>query len=386
MRVLILSFSEVSRDPRVLRQIRALHDHADLSVAGFGSFPDADLSFFSIGKKRRSVLWKILAFITLLLGFFRLHYWWQLEFPRVALALLGNARFDVILANDVNTLPLAFALSRGDCPVLLDAHEFSPGEFSGLVWRLSIGRLYHWICIRWLRKVELMSSVCHEIGDLYRAKYGKGADFIVYNVPRTPEPVGPISLPRESSSRTIRLVHHGSAEPERRLERMVQMMDMLDDRFSLDLFLVGHLSPYAKGLAKYTYRQNSVRVLPPLRSQEIVPALSQYDIGVYLLSPESKNNLFALPNKFFDFVQAGLALAIGPSPAMERIVRDEGLGVVASDFHPSSLAALLVSMTSEQLSLFQSNSCACRSRYTSELAEEEVLMRVLSLSNDRLTR
>lgn len=324
---------------------------------------------------------KAIAYITLLLGLFRLHYWRQLEFPRTALSLLSRAHFDVILANDVNTLPLAFHLSQGCCPVLLDAHEYSPGEFSGLAWRLSIGRLYHWICKRWLPKVALLSSVCIEIGDLYLTKYGKGADFIVYNTPRSVSPVELASCSPSSPADTIRLVHHGSAEPERRLELMVQMMDLLDDRFILDLFLVGHQSSYAKGIVQGSSRQKSVRVLPPIPPADIVSTLTQYHIGVYLLSPESQNNLFALPNKFFDFVQAGLALAIGPSPAMERIVRDERLGVVASDFYPASLAALLGSMTFEELRIFQAHSRACRSKYTSELAEQQILTRVMSLAD-----
>lgn len=55
MRVLILSFSEISSDPRVLRQIRALRGHASLSVAGFGTLLDSEINFFPIGKKRRGM-------------------------------------------------------------------------------------------------------------------------------------------------------------------------------------------------------------------------------------------------------------------------------------------------------------------------------------------
>ena len=378
MRVLILSFSEISRDPRVLRQIRALRDHADLSVAGFGSFPDADLSFFSIGKKRRSVTWKILAFVTLLLGLFRWHYWRQLEFPRAAVSQLSKERFDVILANDVNTLPLAFALSQGGCPVLLDAHEYSPGEFSGLAWRLSIGRLYHWICESWLSRVSSMSSVCSEIGDLYGAIYGRSADFIVYNVPCALP--GHLDLPT-SSDGVIRLVHHGSAEPERRLECMVEMFDLLDERFRLDLVLVGHQSSYAQSLLRFGSSSGRMRLLPPFPPSQIVPSLLSYDVGVFLLPPVNYNYRYALPNKLFEFIQASLAVAVGPTPPMRRIVEEERCGVVSSDFSPAALARELNEMTMAQLRSYQANARACRSRYTSERAERDILARVSALGD-----
>lgn len=381
MRVLILSFSEVARDPRVLRQLRALRAHAELSVAGFGSLADSDITFYSIGKNSRGLGWKMLAFSTLLLGLFRLHYWRQLEYPKIAIRKLADVRFDVILANDVNTLPLAFSLAANGCPILMDAHEYSPGEFSSLAWKISIGRLYHWICKRWLARVALMSSVCVQIGDLYGAKYGKNADFVVYNVPQSLSALGPIPLEPRRADGLIRLVHHGSAEPERQLERMVEMLDYLDNRFVLDLVLVGYNSKYAQRLVEQTSFPERLRILPPFPSHEIVASLLLYDVGVFLLPPVNPNYRYALPNKLFEFIQAGLAVAIGPTPPMARVVRGERVGIVATDFSPVSLANDLNAMSIDNLSAFKANSRACRSRYSSDVAEREILARVTSLAD-----
>ena len=104
-------------------------------------------------------------------------------------------------------------------------------------------------------------------------------------------------------------------------------------------------------------------------------------MGLYLLAPTSQNNFYALPNKFFDFVQAGLAIAVGPSPAMAKIVNDNRLGIVATDFSPNSLAHDLNAMSIDNLRAFKSNSRACRSRYTSDVAEREILARVTSLAD-----
>jgi hypothetical protein len=69
--------------------------------------------------------------------------------------------------------------------------------------------------------------------------------------------------------------------------------------------------------------------------------LNQFDLGVFLLEPVNFNYRLALPNKLFEFIQARLGVAIGPSPEMARVVESTGCGVVAPDFRPASLAACL---------------------------------------------
>jgi len=81
--------------------------------------------------------------------------------------------------------------------------------------------------------------------------------------------------------------------------------------------------------------------------------LNQYDIGVYILEPSSFNNFHALPNKFFEFVQARLAIGIAPSPEMARIVKEYDLGVVAEDFSPESLATRLMNLDHEKINYYK---------------------------------
>jgi hypothetical protein len=80
-----------------------------------------------------------------------------------------------------------------------------------------------------------------------------------------------------------------------------------------------------------------------------------YEIGMFLLEPTNFNYLHALPNKFFEFIQARLAIAIGPSPEMARLVKEHDLGVVAQDFKPQSLANALRVLTPEKVAQFKQN-------------------------------
>jgi len=50
-------------------------------------------------------------------------------------------------------------------------------------------------------------------------------------------------------------------------------------------------------------------------------------------------NLHALSDKLFEFIQACLADAIGPSPEMARIIHEDSCGIVADDRALSFVAA-----------------------------------------------
>jgi hypothetical protein len=94
----------------------------------------------------------------------------------------------------------------------------------------------------------------------------------------------------------------------------------------------------------------------PVFPQDIVRRISQYDIGFYLLEPNNYNNEMALPNKFFDFVAAGLAVCIGPSPSMANMVQEYGFGCVAPSYKPREVADVLNHLTEDQIEAMRSAS------------------------------
>jgi hypothetical protein len=96
----------------------------------------------------------------------------------------------------------------------------------------------------------------------------------------------------------------------------------------------------------------------PVPTEKIPSTINQYDIGVYPLEPRCLNEELALPNKFFEFVQARLAIAIGPSTEMARLVRKHDLGVVAEDFSAQSMANAISALSPEDILRYKENSDA----------------------------
>jgi hypothetical protein len=344
---LVLSFSPIASDPRVVRQVRTLATRFDLTIAGFGGAPAGAAEFIGLEPPSRHS--KMLDMPKLLARRFEDYYW---GLPHVANArhMLASRRFELVVANDVQALPLALELADG-APVLLDAHEFSPREFEDRgLWRLLHGPYTDWLCRRYLARAAAMTTVAHGIAEAYQRAYGLEVS-VVHSAPAlahlTPQPV---------PSDRIRMVHHGAAVRSRRIEVMMEMMELLDSRFELDLMLVPGDARYIGRLKSMAQGKARIRVLPPVRMEEIVPFTNRYDIGLFLLPPANFNYAQALPNKFFEFIQARLAVAIGPSPEMKRLVERFDCGLVAPDFAPASLARLLSGLTPERLAAFKANS------------------------------
>jgi hypothetical protein len=85
----------------------------------------------------------------------------------------------------------------------------------------------------------------------------------------------------------------------------------------------------------------------------------------------------ALPNKLFEFIQARLAIAVGPSPEMAAIVREHACGVVADDFTPRALADVLAGVTREQIATFKAGANGAAQLLNAE-QNQEIVLRLVS--------
>lgn len=336
--VLILSFSNIVSDPRVSRQVQALAGVHEVTTCGYGAAPSNAVRHIEVSPPLRSFLSRVASLLPLQVGSYERYYWSQPQVRRAEDELRSKV-FDITIANDLPTLPLALRVAAGRS-VIFDAHEYAPREFEDrALWRLFLQRYCVYLCRTYMPRASAVTTVCQGIADEYERCFGV-RPVVLSNATRFHE-----LAPRPTGDGAIRMIHHGIAMRSRRLENMLELMAHLDGRFFLDLMLMPTDPSYLAHLRSCAGRDSRIRFLPPVPMQELVRFTSAYDVGLYLLEPANFNNLHALPNKFFEFIQARLALAIGPSPEMARIVTEFDCGVVADDFSPASLARRLNALT-----------------------------------------
>lgn len=354
-KVLIISFSNLTTDPRLNRQFKSLSNSFKLFVAGYNCPTFENVHFINLIHHKKSFLEKIFKAIKLIFRRFNSVYWDKKMKQDYSLIknTLDSEKVDIIYANDIESLPLAFKLKECfKCKVVFDAHEYAPREWEDkLIWRLVIQPYILHYCNQFIPKVDLCITVGQRIAEEYQSQFGLKKVHVILNAPSLETNLSPSKV----DPNNIRMIHHGGAIKSRKLELMIDMMDYLDDRYSLDLMLVPSDINYLNQLKKKA-KSKKVTFIPPVPMKDIAKEINQYDLGVYILDQSKNfNNKNALPNKFFEFIQGRLAIAIAPSPEMKLAVNSYNLGVVSNEFSPSSLAKELNRLTADDIRQFKEN-------------------------------
>lgn len=342
-RALVVCYSAVGSDARVTKQIRWLEaagyrvdvlsrgpEHPDATGAalriGFPPLPLRLLSYLLLPPRSR----------------FR-----AVVERHIPTAELAGRRYDLVLVNDHQLLPwvVEAVSSLTDGPVILDLHELYSANGDGGLYRLLHARYDDWL-LRFIGYPAFTThlTVAEGIADIYRDEYGLERPGVIRNVAfydeLEPSPVDPDE---------IVLVHHGYAAVERGIDIMLDAMLLVGPRYRLELMVLGDersLSPLrshpAVKAGRATFRE-------PVGVTDVARALNAYDLELIFFPPRFPNNIYALPNKFFEAIQGRLGVVIGRSPEIVPFVEAHGFGVIVDGWTGADLASVLDALTAEDI-------------------------------------
>lgn len=360
-RILVLTFTPFAQEPRALKQVRYLQETHDVTTAGFGPSPFADVPHVEIPESPRH-RWGLFGWL-LSLGLLVLRWYRPLTFisalDQAAARRLGGADWDIVIAHDLKTLDASLGLkpSHG---VVLDLHEYAPRqEEHSFLWRLLIAPYFRWMCRTRVPQTAAVVTVSQGIVDEYKRQFGFDSTLVVNATPYYEMEVGPVGSP-------LRLVHSGGIAVQRRLDIMIEGVRQSSADVTLDLYLVGGESALMTQLKSLAGDDPRIRFREPVPYQELIQTLNGYDVGLSIFPPTTFNLAWCLPNKFFDFVQARLGVIVGPSPEMTRFIDEHGIGSALPDFEPSTLARALESLTAERVAGWKAASAAHAGALSSE--------------------
>jgi hypothetical protein len=351
-RVLVLADVDLSCDARIQRQLTFLRDGYEVDCLCRKASPVEGVRYLELGAgSRPGAAEKLVGAAMSAAGVFG-PIVASKPFYRRGLSRVAGERYGLVIANDVDTMPLALGIAAAcGAKVLLDAHEYAPAQFDNSIrWRLTSGRYMRYLCARYATRADGAITVCEAIARLYRERFGIVAS-VLTNAPEyaslAPSPV---------DAGAIRLIYHGAVNPNRRIENMYRVLDALPERYSLAMMVTNPDSPCGRELRAMAGPR--VAFVPPVAHDRVAEAINGYDIGLYLLEPRNDNQRYALPNKFFEFVQGRLAVAVGPSDEMAAYVKRYDLGAVSEDFSPSSLASRIASLGADDIARCKRNAHA----------------------------
>lgn len=279
---------------------------------------------------------------------------------------IKNSQYHYIIAHDLYLLPYLFDNFKNQ-KIIFDAREYYPKEFeSNFIFNYLERPERELICKIYLPKCFKILTVSDKISEEYKTNFNVES-LVVLSLPYL-KSLPPIAK-RENDE--IKIVHHGMANPDRKIENMISVVEKIGKNFSLDLVLVGN-NKYTEKLKKIS-KSSKIRFLKPWPFNEIIANLSNYDVGFFYVEPTTFNLKYCLPNKFFEFIHAGLAIAIGPSPEMQKIVEKYNIGIVSDEFSIESMSTALENLNQYNLELFKNNSVSLRNKMNAQVELKKIL-------------
>lgn len=322
-RVLVLAATAESADPRARRQIDAAEAAGiDVAFVGLPTRPQAIGTGARASALREShrPLLRELRGLTRLLRV-------TTTTARLVMRAARRPRPSIVHANDLDTLLAAYVVSRWRrARLVYDAHELYTGFDADppRIWLRAITRIEGWLARAADAVITVSPEIAEELGRRYRLTR---RPVVVLNCPAL-EPSEPAA-----HRGPIRIVYQAAVGPGRDLDELARAAALAGVEVSARVLGASSFPP-------------GIHRLEPVGPDALVRALLPFDVGLVIDQASTDNTRFALPNKLFEYLMAGLAVVVPDAPAMAALVERDGVG---RTYAPGGLSAVLSELARDRL-------------------------------------
>lgn len=271
----------------------------------------------------------------------------------------------VFHGHDLNTACMALQLAREtDSGCIADFHEWFSENVEWSVrenayvrnrwFKRMVMRRGERLC---MRHCDAVITVCDSIANELQAMQGRADGVhVVRNIPDLSPPDPSLQVPdvrRQVGARPDEfiLLWQGGVGPSRLLEPIIRALALAP---GVLLVIRGpgleEGSPFREHYRREAQAAgvlDRLRLLPPVPSRQVVAAAAGADAGIWTLPNLSKNFYYALPNKIFEYLAAGLPVLVANFPEAAGLVRRYDVGLAFDPYVPASIADALNRLKAE---------------------------------------
>ncbi|MFC7286920.1 asparagine synthase (glutamine-hydrolyzing) [Herminiimonas glaciei] len=279
---------------------------------------------------------------------------------------------DLVLCHDYFTAPAAYkVVQQHGAKFSMDCHEYARGQYMQDPYWVKWHRPYVTaLQDQYLEKTDAVTTVCSGIADLLDSEQSlRRPATVIRSTPFYSEQAF------RPTGDTITVLYHGEIYASRGLHLAVQSMRLWRPEFRL--VLRGYSDPLyieeLKKIARDNGVQDRLTIEAPVPFNQIVPSANQADIGYFVHQDNSPQRRFTLPNKFFEYVMAGIALCVSDLPEMAKLVKQHELGLLVSTYDEQAIADVINSFTKEKIDEMKRNSLLAARELNWE-AEQKIML------------
>jgi glycosyltransferase involved in cell wall biosynthesis len=260
---------------------------------------------------------------------------------RLFFYLLFN-RFDILHANDLDTLPANFLASKlKRKPLIYDSHEYFT-EVPEITNRPVVKKSWELVEKLMFPRVSRVITVNSSIAGIYEKKYGKKVH-VVRNVPEK-LPVNMKGMPPSywnlPENKKLVILQGAGINRDRGAEEAVMSMAYIENTV-LIIAGDGDIVPGLKKLVEKNRLTEKVYFIPRMPYEKLIQLTSACDCGLSLDKDSNLNYRFSLPNKLFDYIIAGIPVLGSSLPEVKAIIEKYEIGIITESHDPETIAAKL---------------------------------------------
>jgi glycosyltransferase involved in cell wall biosynthesis len=261
---------------------------------------------------------------------------------------------DVVIAHNYYTCPPGWDLARHHgAAFLIDSQEYMLGVMPDSPrWVREQRPFIKAAQDYYFARADQVFTVSQGIADRLTAEQRlKRPAKVMRNVPPyAPYPFRPVSGARK-------LLYHGLIDPARDLDLAVRAAALWTSATKLIIRgpSEGDTAGQLAALAAELGVAGKVAIEPAVPFAEMLARANGADIGYFVYRDGSPQRRFVLPNKFFEYQMAGLALMISDLPEMAALTLRYDTGVIVGEVTPEAIARAVDSLTDDQINTCKAN-------------------------------
>ncbi len=340
---LLITFSDIEYDSRILRYIKILNERYELFVIGNGKLHLKNINFnyinlkYSFKRKNKNFF-----------EFF--YYYFYLKFK--VFFIIQQIKPSFIHANDFETfLPSYISFIRKRIRIIYDSHEIwckRDGVERNLFTRF-INFFDYIFEKKIIKKIKYVITVSDSIKKYFEKNYNLKNVYVIRNLPENDLNQKCDEHIKENikNERRIKFVYIGPLNHERNVDFLYEIFKNYTCYFHLTLIGKNHI-----GLKE----SSNIRIFDQIAENKVIPTLKLFDVGIHPMRTDNLNHINSLPNKIFQYMAASLLLFIFRNNETKRIVERYKNGFLADFSDKDEVLKILEKFKNLDLENFKKNS------------------------------
>jgi len=238
-------------------------------------------------------------------------------------------------AHDLDALPAAYLAGlRFGGKLIYDSHELytEQREDTPRVIKIILQGIERFL----IKKADGVITVNNSIARELSGRYSVPVPLVLRNFMKC------MPLEKTVTSDTvypgeIKVLYHGGFLRGRGLEEVIRSVVYWDENIKLYLRGFGPTEGELRQMVSDLGLDNRIFFLDPVPMKSLIADAAFADIGIMPYKPACLNNLYSMPNKLFEYMMAGLAVAASDLPEIRGLNEGIGFGLL---FNPDSLESI----------------------------------------------